>query len=111
MPNAGVADVDDDEDDVSKPLQLSFLTVAHLNSNEPLIRARVVLALKNAQDNIIPHTEMLAAIVRPFPEPTSILLTFATGLQVSTGTARSTSVQSNHHKHVRKRLGRESRRC
>lgn len=63
---AGGGDDDDDED--SKPAQLSILTAAHLNSNEPLIRKRIMAALRAATDNTIVHSQLCFAIgfqVRP----------------------------------------------
>lgn len=42
--------------------QMSIMTVAHLNGNEPLVRARIVAALKREKDRMIPHIDMVFKI-------------------------------------------------
>lgn len=54
---------EEEDEDASKPLKLSIITSAHLNSNEPLIISRIVTALRNAPDHTLLHSEMLYAIV------------------------------------------------
>lgn len=55
----------DDEDDEgeAKISELSILTIAHLNSNEPLIRSRIVIALRNSPENIVSHLQLASAMV------------------------------------------------
>ena len=55
---------EDDEDEAKLP-QLSFLTVAHLNSNESLIRSRILTSLRCAPDHTLPHSELTSAMVGP----------------------------------------------
>lgn len=61
-PNEANARGDDDEDDMSKSTALTIMTVAHINSNEPFVRSRIINALKTAPENLIPHVDLVYAI-------------------------------------------------
>ncbi|KAK9894403.1 hypothetical protein P389DRAFT_197696 [Cystobasidium minutum MCA 4210] len=61
-PNQDAAKGEEDDDDLSKTTPLTLMTVAHLNSNEPLVRSRIINALRNAPENLIPHVDLVFAI-------------------------------------------------
>lgn len=61
-PNMTEAKAEDDDEDSGKTTPLSIMTVAHLNSNEPLVRSRILNALRKAPDNLIPHIDLIFAI-------------------------------------------------
>jgi hypothetical protein len=58
----GDKDNDDEEEEDTRPTQLSILTTTHLNSNEPLVRSRILHALRRAPDNTIIHANLVFAI-------------------------------------------------
>lgn len=70
--NADDEELDDDAD-TNTSAKPSLITVAHLHANEPLIRSRIISALKRGEHNMQPHANLIFECVRYLmPRPVGV---------------------------------------